>query len=131
MNIQLLNGTDGSPAFVVLPIAEFNRLAKGRAEIDEAGEVWTSIPVEAGELDDNPTAAQPHEIIEIIIEKNTSPAAAWRIYRKLTQSQAAKQAGITQAALSQIEKQGSRPQAKTREILAKVYDCHPDQLAGL
>lgn len=131
MNIQLLNGADGKPAFVVLSVEEFNRLAKGQAQIDEAGEVWESIPVEAGETDESPSAALPHEIVEIILEQNVSPAAAWRIYRNLTQSQAAKRAGITQAALSQIEKQGSRPQAKTRETLAEVYNCHPDQLAGL
>lgn len=93
---------------------------------DTDGEIWQSVPYEA---DDSDNAALPHEVVEIMIERNTGAAAAWRIYRKLTQSQAAAKAGITQAALSQIEKPGNRLQEKTREMLAAVYDCHPEQLA--
>ncbi|WP_250313817.1 helix-turn-helix transcriptional regulator [Neisseria sp. Marseille-Q6792] len=37
-------------------------------------------------------------------------AAEWCIYRGMTQSKAAQKAGISQAALSQTEKQDSRPQ---------------------
>ncbi|WP_188210268.1 MULTISPECIES: helix-turn-helix transcriptional regulator [Neisseria] len=37
-------------------------------------------------------------------------AAEWCIYWGMTQSKAAQKAGISQAALSQTEKQGSRPQ---------------------
>lgn len=128
MKIQLLNGTSGKPEFVVLSVEEFNRLASGQVEIDEDGEVWESIPVEAGELDNKPTAAQPHDVVEIIITQNVSNAAAWRIYRGMMQSEAAKQAGMTQAAISQIEKRTSHPQEKTRQTLAKIYQCHPDQL---
>ena len=59
---------------------------------------------------------------------NVGNMAAWRTYRQMTQSEAAAQAGITQAALSQIEK-SRNPQRKTRELFAKIYQCQPEQLA--
>ncbi|HFC8529077.1 TPA: helix-turn-helix domain-containing protein [Neisseria lactamica] len=52
------------------------------------------------------------------------------MYRGMTQSEVAAKAGISQAALSQIEKQGSCPQTQTREQFAKIYSCHPNQLIG-
>ena len=42
----------------------------------------------------------------------------------------AEKAGITQSALSQMERKSSRPQTQTRELLAKIYDCNPDQLTA-
>lgn len=125
MNIQILKGADGKAAFAVLPIEEFNRIAQGRAEIDDEGEVWQSVPYEAAESDD---AVLPQEVAELMFE-GKSCAAAWRIYRGLTQKQAASYAGITQAALSQIEQPGNRLQDKTREMLADVYRCSPAQLS--
>ena len=97
MNIQILHGENGRPQFAVISIEDLNRLAKGEIEIDEEGEIWQSIPIEAGEFDD---ITQPHEIVSIRIDKNVGNMAAWRIYRQMTQSEAAAQAGITQAALS-------------------------------
>ncbi|WP_318655612.1 helix-turn-helix transcriptional regulator [Haemophilus parahaemolyticus] len=38
-------------------------------------------------------------------------------------------AGLTQSAISQIERKESKPQKKTREKLAKIYNCLPEQLS--
>ena len=104
-----------------MPIDEYRRLID-----DNSDEKWEDIPSKATEFDD---VTIPHDIVKIMSEKEVSAIAAWRIYRGLTQAQAAEKAGISQAALSQIEKVGTRPQAKTREQFADIYDCLPNQLA--
>lgn len=125
MKVQMLRGPNGQPEYAVLSIEDFNRLAQGHIEIDEDGEVWESLPYEADGYDD---VCLPHEVVALIIEKNISRLAAWRLYRGLTQAEAARRAGISQAALSQMEK--GKPQAATRELFAAIYACTPEQLAG-
>ncbi len=121
MNVQYINDKHGEAQFVILPIDEYRRLID-----DDNDSEWEDIPSETTEFDN---VTIPHEIVKIMSEKEVSAIAAWRIYRGLTQAQAAEKAGISQAALSQIEKVGTRPQAKTREQFAAIYDCLPNQLA--
>ncbi len=121
MDLQYITNQQGEAVFVVLPIETYRRL------IDEDDNQWTDIAVESNEFDDT---AIPNDVVGIMADKDVSQIAAWRIYRGLTQAQAAQQADISQAALSQIERKDSQPQAQTREIFAKIYNCLPEQLAG-
>lgn len=116
---QYVNDPQGKPLYVLVPIADFERLTEN--------EEWEDIPTESDEFDN---VTIPHEIVNIMLYKDVSQIAAWRIYRGLTQAKAAEKANMTQAALSQIERKNSCPQARTREQLAKIYDCLPEQLAG-
>ncbi len=120
MELQYIKDAAGNPLYVLLPVAEFERLTAD----DE--QYWQSVPVKSNEFDN---ATLPHEVVGIILEQNVSNIAAWRIYRGMSQSEAAEKAGISQSALSQIERKGKRPQSKTREQFAAIYGCHPDQLA--
>ena len=122
MDLQYINDRQGRPQYVVLPIADYHRL------IVEAGDEieWESIPYESDQYDD---ATVPGSVVDIMIDKDVSIAAAWRIYRGMNQNEAAKQLGISQSDLSQIEKKGNRPQEKTLEQLAALYDCEIAQLA--
>ena len=63
-----------------------------------------------------------------MFEQEVSLLAAWRIYRSLSQAEVAKHTGLTQSAISQAERKESKPQKKTREKLAKIYQCKPEQL---
>ena len=56
----------------------------------------------------------PHEVVSLIFEKNMSPLAAWRTHLKLTQEDIAKDLGVSQAAIAQMEKVESKPHTKTR-----------------
>lgn len=86
---------------------------------------WTAITVEKGDNDDETI---PHEVVSISIEHDISLLGAWRVYRGLSQAEVAKQTGLTQSAISQMESKESKPQMKTLERLARVYNCRSTQL---
>lgn len=119
MQYQYVNDQQGNPLYVLVPIADFERLTHS--------EEWENIQTVSDEFDN---VSIPNEVVNIMFDKNVSQIAAWRIYRGLTQAQAAEKAGITQAAVAQIERKNSRPQAHTREQFAQIYNCLPEQLAG-
>lgn len=100
---QTIKGTDGKPAFVVVPYDEFMELyAKEETLI-------------------------PNEIVGAVIE-GTTPIKAWREYLGLTQTDVATTLGITQAAFSQLET-SSRPRRSTLRRVASALGLHVEQLA--
>ncbi|MGX2985767.1 helix-turn-helix domain-containing protein [Ursidibacter sp. B-7004-1] len=101
-------------------------LSRFAIESEEEQEQWEEIEVEASETDNSETI--PNEIVNIMIDEDVSLLAAWRIYRKLSQYDVAEKTGLTQSAISQAERKESKPQKKTLERLAKIYDCKPSHL---
>jgi DNA-binding XRE family transcriptional regulator len=51
----------------------------------------------------------PNEVVGLQIEKGMSPIAAWRTYKGLSQQQLADQLGVSQPAIAQLEREGSKP----------------------
>lgn len=70
----------------------------------------------------------PNEVVGISVKEDCNLLKAWRIYKGLTQREVAEKAGITQAALSQMEK-ADNPRNATLEKLAKALELDPEQLA--
>ena len=97
----------GTPAFAVIPYEHYLELV-GR---DEDGEVYI-----------------PDEIVGLCIQEELSLIAAWRTYKKMTQSDLATSIGVTQSAIAQIEKLGSKPQRRTLEKIAKALKVQVEQL---
>jgi transcriptional regulator with XRE-family HTH domain len=52
----------------------------------------------------------------------------WRMYRRLTQAQAAERAGVDQSTLSRLENAKIQYEERTLEALAFAYDCEPHEL---
>ncbi len=98
----------GQPAFAVLPYAQYLELV--------------------GAGDDDSTYI-PHEVVGLCIEKELSLIAAWRVYKKFTQSELAERMGVSQPALAQIEKLGARPQKRTLEKAAAALGVSVAQLS--
>lgn len=69
----------------------------------------------------------PHDVVGISVEKDCNLLKAWRIYKGLSQKEVAARAGITQAALSQMEK-AENPRSSTIEKLAAALELDPEQL---
>jgi DNA-binding XRE family transcriptional regulator len=98
---------NGVPAFAVIPYHEYLKLVSM-----------------AGKDED---ALIPHEVVELVIKKDINLARAWRVYLGLTQKEVAKRAGISQSALSQIEK-AENSRSATLEKLAKAMGLTISQL---
>lgn len=120
-NVQIIHDKQGKPEYAVIPYERYLSLL-AQLEDDEALE---SLPYESGNDDD---VAVPHEVVSLSVDQNVSLQAAWRIWRGLSQQEVAEKLGISQAAVSQLESPRSRPQKRTREKLAALYRCRPEQL---
>ena len=100
-NVQIINGPDGKPAFVVIPYDEYVSQHGGSDLI-------------------------PHEVVSLIVDGST-PIRAWREYLDLTQEELATRLGISQPAYAQQESV-PRPRKSTREKIARAFGIRPDQL---
>lgn len=101
-DIQTIKGADGSPAFVVLPYAEYmRRFANGEGLI-------------------------PHPVVSATVD-GASPMKAWREYLRLTQTEVAARLGVSQAAYAQMEA-ASRPRKTTVARVAAAFRITVEQL---
>ncbi|QLD32353.1 helix-turn-helix domain-containing protein [Mannheimia varigena] len=127
---QTIKDTNGKDLFVLVPVAEFEELTgTGKYNFpydDETEQDLVEIEVDNDEFDD---VTLPFEVVKIKLEQNINSLGAWRIYRNLSQQDVAEKTGLSQSAISQAERKGNRPQKRTREKLAKIYNCTPEQLA--
>jgi transcriptional regulator with XRE-family HTH domain len=69
-------------------------------------------------------------VVSIHIDQGITYLRAWREYLGFTQAELAEKAGITQAALSQIENGESRLRKATKEKLASAMGINLEQLDG-
>ena len=103
-DVQIIK-KDGKPAFAVIPYEEYLRL----------------LPKDEDET-------VPHEVVGLVIKKGMNLVKAWRTHLGLTQREVAKRAGISQAALSQMEKSANELRTATLEKLARAMGISAEQL---
>lgn len=127
---QTIKDTNGNDLFVLVPVAEFEQLTRGNLYgfpyDDETDDDLVEVEYDKDEFDN---VTLPFEVVKIKLEQNVNSLGAWRIYRNLSQQEVAEKTGLSQSAISQAERKGNRPQKRTREKLAKIYGCTPEQLA--
>ena len=103
-DVQIIK-KDGKPAFAVIPYEEYLRL-----------------------LPEDEDETVPHEVVGLVIKKGMNLVKAWRTHLGLTQREVAKRAGISQAALSQMEKSTNELRTMTLEKLARAMGISAEQL---
>ena len=96
----------GIPLFAVIPYEDYLKL----------------LPEE--EINDT----VPQEVAERAILEDMPLLKAWRLHLGLTQKKVAQRAGISQSALSQMERTENPNRTATLEKLAKAMDLSPEQL---
>ncbi|MFM0610232.1 helix-turn-helix transcriptional regulator [Paraburkholderia sediminicola] len=101
-NIQVINGPDGKPAYVVIPYADY--LAEHGAERDLI----------------------PHDVISRTVDGAT-PVRAWREHFGLTQAEVAARLGVSQSAYAQQET-SERLRKTSRDKIATALGITPAQL---
>ncbi|MCO8163671.1 helix-turn-helix domain-containing protein [Pseudomonas sp. 21LCFQ010] len=99
INVQIINGPDGTPAFVVIPYADYVR---NHPQDDLV----------------------PNEVVGYMIKEDMTPIGAWRKHLGLSQSEVAERIGISQPAYAQQE-QAARPRKATREKIANALGIAP------
>jgi len=102
-NVQFIEQS-GKPVFAVIPYEEYLKL----------------LPPEDVTI--------PHEVVGLVVKKGMNLVKAWRTYLRMTQAQVAKKAGISQAALSQMEKNENELRTATLEKLATALGLSIDQI---
>ncbi len=105
-NVQIIE-QNGIPAFAVIPYDEYLK----------------AFP-EFGENDDT----IPHDVVGLVVKNGYNLTKAWRLHLGMTQKQVAKKAGITQAALSQMERTEQENRTATLEKLALAMGLSAEQL---
>jgi DNA-binding XRE family transcriptional regulator len=103
-DVQIIK-KDGKPVFAVIPYEEYMRL-----------------------LPEDEDSSIPHEVVGLVIKKGMNLVSAWRTHLGLTQKEVAKRAGISQAALSQMEKSNNELRTTTLEKLAHAMGISTEQL---
>jgi len=104
-NVQIIK-QNGIPAFAVIPYEDYLALVPQRTGDDVV----------------------PQEVAEKAILENMPLTKAWRLHLELTQKEVAKKAGITQAALSQMERVENPNRSATLEKLAAAMGLSVEQL---
>ncbi|WP_317203349.1 helix-turn-helix transcriptional regulator [Janthinobacterium sp.] len=94
-NIQMINGPDGKPAFVVIPYADY-------------------VSVYAKERD-----LIPHDVISRVVDGAT-PVRAWREHLGLTQADVASRLGIAQPSYAKQEASNALRKASRNKIAAAL-----------
>lgn len=86
---------DGQPAFAVVPVALWRRLAARAEDIEDADAI-----AQAKAADDG---ARIPGAVAFAIAGGTHPVRAWREHHAMTQAALAQAAGISKGYLSQVE----------------------------
>jgi predicted transcriptional regulator len=102
-NVQIINGPDGKPAFVVVPYdAYIEQYGCGRELI-------------------------PNEVAGLVLKNGMTPMRAWREHLGLTQAELAGRLSITQSAFAQLEV-SERPRKSTLRRVADALGIAVSQL---
>ena len=102
-DVQIIHAKDGTPAFVVVPYAE-----------------WVA-------RQDRENLLIPNEVVNLVFDNNWSPLRAWREHLGLTQSDIAERMGVSQSAYAQMENT-EKPRMNTLRKVAAALGVHADQL---
>ncbi|MCR5896262.1 MULTISPECIES: helix-turn-helix transcriptional regulator [Burkholderia] len=95
--VQIINGPDGAPAFVVIPYADY--VAQRCAARDLI----------------------PHELVTRVVFDGSSPARAWREHLGLTRAEMlARRIGISRADYAKQEKRGKLRKSMRKKVAAAL-----------
>ena len=105
--------TNGQPAFVVLPYAEYLELTRKRRPRNPR------IPADG---------TIPHEVVQMTFKNGWSLIRAWREYLGVTQNEMAAHLGIRQPSYSAMEAPEGRPKKATKQRIADALGILYDQV---
>lgn len=114
---QIFAAPDGTQ-MVILPAADYARL---KALAEEGEDLAEALAIEARIAAGEGT--MPGEVLDMILDDELHPIAAWRRYRGLSQAALARKAGLSQVWVSRIEQGGGYGSQRTRRKLAEALEA--------
>ena len=105
-NVQILRDKNGNPAFVVMPVSDYEALVFGKKSED---------------------VYFPIEVSEKVLVNGYTLVKAWREYLELSQEEMAKKLKVTQGNYSKLEARKTHKK-ETREKLAEAFGISVEQL---
>lgn len=115
---QTFAAPDGTE-MVILKAADYARLKRlSREEDEDVADAMKAL----AELREG-AGTMPGEVLNLILDEELTPLAAWRRYRGLSQAALASQAGLSQVWISRIERGGGYGSRETRRKLAAALDA--------
>ncbi|MDQ7731610.1 helix-turn-helix transcriptional regulator [Halomonas sp. SpR1] len=102
-DVQIINGPNGAPAYVVIPYADY---IASHPESDLI----------------------PHDVVGMVVNDGLTMVAAWRKYLGKTQAEVANAIGVSQSAYAQMET-SNRPRKATLEKISAALGVNVDQLS--
>lgn len=115
---------DGRPHSVRVPIAEWRRLEKRLAALEDAADqrAYDAAKARSGEM-------MPASVVDALLD-GRHPIKALREWRGLTQAELASKAGIAKLYVSQIETGRRTGTAKTLQAIAAALEVDMDMIMG-
>lgn len=108
------DGTD----MVVLRAEDFRRLEELAEDAEDIVEALAiEARIKAGE------GTMPSEVLNMILDEDAHPVAAWRRHRGLSQAALARKTGLSQVWISRIERGGGYGSRETRRKLAAALEA--------
>lgn len=124
MNIQTIK-KDGKPIFAIIPYEEYSALVEAAEDTYDLREYHQAkADLAAGE------EIFPAEFVEKLLDTDLL-LKAWREYRGMTQGALAEAAGLTQAAIAQIESGSREPKVSTAAKIAAALGCDIDDIVNI
>jgi ribosome-binding protein aMBF1 (putative translation factor) len=117
---QTFAAPDGT-AMVILEASEYARLRRLAGEDEDVRDVADALKTLAGIREGS--GSMPSEVLDLILEDDLTPLAAWRRHRGLSQSELARRTGLSQVWISRIERDGGYGSRNTRRKLAAALDA--------
>lgn len=118
--VQSFAAPDGTE-MVIRKASEYARLKQLAGETEEAQDVADARKA-LGEIREG-AGTMPAEVLDLILDADLAPLAAWRRHRGLSQAELARRAGLGQVWISRIERGGGYGSRDTRRKLAAVLDA--------
>lgn len=103
-NVQIINGIDGNPAFVVIPYADY---------LKEHSAISSTIP---------------NEVVGAVLKRDITPMQAWREYLHRSISEIAAELNMSEAEYLSLENQ-VKPNKNVLKQVASVLGISSEQLS--
>ena len=101
----------------ILPAEELENL------VEELDDLRDAVRFDALKAEADALGYMPAEILDLKLDRDLSPLAAWRTFRRLSQEELARQAGVTQPTVARIERGISRGRPATLKKFAAALDA--------